>query len=108
MKLYSFKQDTSKHITAFESNFSMARILNHDGHTHIGYAYVPPNGEIGKHEAVVSQLFLVIEGSGIVNGSNDEHATIETGQAVYWEKGLTAFIIESPNMENSVYMKLLL
>jgi mannose-6-phosphate isomerase-like protein (cupin superfamily) len=90
--------------------------LNHNGHAHIGCAYLPPNGIIGEHEAVTSQLFLVVEGSGTVIGGNGERATICAGEAAYWEKGenhttisesgLTAIIIEAENMVDSVHMTL--
>ncbi len=44
------------------------------------------NGIIGNHEAVVSQLLLIVDGTGYVCGVNKEKIKIEAGQAVFLGK----------------------
>ena len=58
----------------------MSKILNHQGNIHIGAMHFE-NGIIGNHEAVVSQLLLIVDGTGYVCGVNKEKIKIEAGQA---------------------------
>ncbi|MGE8012040.1 cupin [Bacillus sp. RC51] len=105
MKIFDFSGKMGKHISVFQSNFIMSKILNDQGNIHIGAMHLQENGIIGYHEAVVSQLLLIVDGEGYVCGANKEKVKIEAGQAVFWEKGelhetstekgLMAIVIES-------------
>ena len=78
--------------------------------------YLEENGVIGSHEASVPQILLVVSGEGSVQSSTTERVPIETGDAVFWEKGeehetfsatgMTAIVIESPEIEPDDYMSL--
>ncbi|EJR04399.1 cupin domain-containing protein [Bacillus cereus] len=115
MKIFDFSEKMGKHISVFQSNFIMSKILNHQGNIHIGAMHLQENGIIGYHEAVVSQLLLIVDGEGYVCGTDKEKVTVEAGQAVFWEKGefhetstekgLMAIVIESEDLENGVLMK---
>ncbi|QWH11782.1 cupin domain-containing protein [Bacillus mycoides] len=115
MKNFDFSEKVGKHISVFQSNFIMSKILNHQGNIHIGAMHLQENGIIGYHEAVVSQLLLIVDGEGYVCGTDKEKVTVEAGQAVFWEKGefhetstekgLMAIVIESEDLENGVLMK---
>ncbi|QWG44718.1 cupin domain-containing protein [Bacillus mycoides] len=115
MKIFDFSEKVGKHISVFQSNFIMSKILNHQGNIHIGAMHLQENGIIGYHEAVVSQLLLIVDGEGYVCGTDKEKVTVEAGQAVFWEKGefhetstekgLMAIVIESEDLENGVLMK---
>ncbi|UNP78199.1 cupin [Bacillus nitratireducens] len=115
MKIFDFSAEVGKHISAFQSNFIMAKILNHQGNIHIGAMHLQENGIIGYHEAVVSQLLLIVDGEGYVCGADKEKVKVEAGQAVFWEKGelhetstekgLMAIVIESEELEKRVLMK---
>jgi quercetin dioxygenase-like cupin family protein len=48
---------------------------------------VGPGGVVARHPAVVSQLFVVIRGSGWVSGFDGQREPIEAGGAVLWEPG---------------------
>ena len=48
---------------------------------------VGPGGVVARHPAAVSQLFVVIRGSGWVSGSDGQREPIEAGDAVLWEPG---------------------
>ncbi|EJQ72070.1 cupin [Bacillus mycoides] len=108
MKIFDFSAEAGKHISAFQSNFIMTKILNHQGNIHIGAMHLQENGIIGYHEAVVSQLLL------IVDGADKEKVKVEAGQAVFWvkdefhetstEKGLMAIVNESDGLENGISM----
>ncbi|MGG3446267.1 cupin [Bacillus nitratireducens] len=115
MKIFDFSAEVGKHISAFQSNFIMSKILNHQGNIHIGAMHLQENGIIGYHEAVVSQLLLIVDGEGYVCGADKEKVKVEVGQAVFWEKGelhetstekgLMAIVIESEELEKRVLMK---
>ncbi|MBJ8113467.1 cupin [Bacillus cereus group sp. N6] len=114
MKIFDFSEKVGKKISAFQSNFIMSKILNHKGNVHIGAMHLRENGIIGYHEAVVSQLLLIMDGEGYVCGADKENVKVEAGQAVFWEKGefhetitekgLLAIVIESEELEQAIVM----
>jgi quercetin dioxygenase-like cupin family protein len=114
MRILDFSEKVGKHISAFQSNFIMSKILNHQGNIHIGAVHLQENGIIGYHEAVVSQLLLIVDGEGYVCGADKEKLKVKAGQAVFWEKGefhetstekgLMAIVIESDGLENGISM----
>ncbi|MED0962149.1 cupin [Bacillus paramycoides] len=114
MKIFDFSEKVGKHISAFQSNFIMSKILNYQGNIHIGAMHLQENGIIGYHEAVVSQLLLIVQGEGFVCSADKEKVKVEAGQAVYWEKdelhetstekGLMAIVIESEDLEQAILM----
>ncbi|MFJ8215900.1 cupin domain-containing protein [Bacillus cereus] len=117
MKIFDFSEKVGKHISAFQSNFIMSKILNHKGNVHIGAMHLQENGIIGYHEAVVSQLLLIVDGEGYVCGEDKEKVKVEAGQAVFWEKGefhetstekgLMAIVIESEELERAILMPII-
>ncbi|MFJ8453545.1 cupin [Bacillus paramycoides] len=114
MKIFDFSEKVGKHISSFQSNFIMSKILNYQGNIHIGAMHLQENGIIGYHEAVVSQLLLIVQGEGFVCSADKEKVKVEAGQAVYWgkselhetstEKGLMAIVIESEDLEQAILM----
>lgn len=114
MKIFDFSEKVGKKISAFQSNFIMSKILNHKGNVHIGAMHLRENGIVGYHEAVVSQLLLIVDGEGYVCGADKENVKVEAGQAVFWEKGefhetitekgLLAIVIESEELEQAIVM----
>ncbi|HDR8145622.1 cupin [Bacillus thuringiensis] len=117
MKIFDFSEKVGKHISVFQSNFIMSKIVNHQGNVHIGAMRLQENGIIGYHEAVVSQLLLIVDGAGYVCGANKEKIKVEAGQAVFWEKGephetsteqgLTAIIMEAENLKQGIVMPII-
>ncbi|HDR7914664.1 TPA: cupin [Bacillus wiedmannii] len=114
MKIFDFSEKVGKKISAFQSNFIMSKILNHQGNVHIDAMHLRENGIIGYHEAVVSQLLLIVDGEGYVYGADKEKMKVEAGQVVFWEKGefhetstekgLMAIVIESEELEQAIVM----
>jgi len=114
VKFYRFDQEVGKGIAHFNSNFIMSRIIKTEKPTQIGCMHLGPNGIVGFHQAVVSQLMLIVGGEGWVRGDAAEKYFVKSGDAVYWEKGeghetatntgLTAIVIESEELNPSNFM----
>jgi len=120
MKIYNFGRESGKEIQAFNSrNLIMTRILNGTSEIHIGCMHIDADGIVGLHQALISQLFLVVDGEGIVKGKEDKDYLIKTGYAAFWEAGewhetrtktgLTAIVIEGSlinlNMNEEEWLK---
>lgn len=115
MKIFRFDKNMGEHITKFQSNFIMTKILKTTSPTHIGCMYLEANGIIGYHDAVVPQILLVVHGEGWVTGGNNQKVKIKEGEAVFWDKGeghetrtetgLSAIVIESQELDPSKFMK---
>ncbi len=116
MEIYQFNKENGKKITKFDSNFIMNRITQTQNSAHIGAMHLEENGIIGYHQAVVSQLLLIVEGEGKVRGKEENFISVKSGEAVYWEKdewhetktedGLTAIVIESEELDPLAMMSL--
>jgi hypothetical protein len=114
MKIFTFSKEAGKHITKFDSNFVITRIIQTDKPVHIGCMHLEADGIIGYHQAVVPQLLLVVCGEGIVRSENNTTHPIKAGEAAFWVKdeyhetttktGLTAIVIESDELTPSSFM----
>jgi quercetin dioxygenase-like cupin family protein len=117
MEFYDFSKDKGMKITKFDSDFVMSRIVRTSTATHIGVMYLEPNGLIGYHQATMPQLLLILSGEGDVRGETDEYLKVQPGMAVFWNKdewhetktdeGLTALVIESEELNPSLFMALM-
>ena len=54
MKIFDFSEKVGKHLSVFQSNFIMSKILNHQGNIHIGAMHLHENGII----VIMKQLYL--------------------------------------------------
>jgi quercetin dioxygenase-like cupin family protein len=116
MEFYKFSKDSGKRISKFDSNFIMSRVIQTDKATNIGCMHLDENGIVGYHQAVVPQLLVVITGEGYVRNDREEYFKVQSGDAVFWEKdewhetksenGLTAIVIESVELNPSLFMPL--
>lgn len=72
---------------------------------HVVVIQLEAGGVLGYHQAATNQLFVIIEGNGLVCGKNrDNKQPIQQRQAVFWERGewhetttdhgLTAMVLE--------------
>ncbi|MEH6944460.1 cupin domain-containing protein [Bacillus sp. JJ722] len=116
MDLFQFDQSVSKKIDSYNSlAISYSKIIKTTESASIGCMYIEPNGVIGYHEAPVPQIFLVVDGEGWVAGEDRKKIAISKGQGVWWNKdeghtsgseyGMTAIIIQSPNIDFQKMMK---
>ncbi|HWL23790.1 MAG TPA: cupin [Ureibacillus sp.] len=116
MKIFQFGKEEGKKITQFDSDFIMSRIILTEKEARIGCMHLEENGMIGYHQATVPQLLLILNGEGLVKGENDEYINVLPGDAVFWEKdewhetktdkGLTAIVIESEELNPSQFMSI--
>ncbi|MCM3783428.1 cupin domain-containing protein [Neobacillus mesonae] len=105
MKIYDFSSMAGNKISAYGSqNFSLTGILHEESNVRMACIRLGPEGIIGHHPAATDQLFLLIDGEGIVTGGEGVEYPLQPGFAVLWEKGeqhetrsdtgLTAFVVE--------------
>ena len=116
MQFFTYGKDNGKKITKFNSNFIMSRIIQTDQAANIGFMDLNKVGIVGYHQAVVPQLLLIIKGEGYVRSEDEEYFKVQSGDAVFWEKdewhetktdtGLTAIVIESEELDPSLFMPL--
>ncbi|WP_026695231.1 cupin domain-containing protein [Peribacillus kribbensis] len=116
MKLFTFRSDTGKKIEQYDShNVIFSKIMKTDQPAFFGCMYIEPHGIVGRHEATLPQLFLVLDGEGWASGPDGRRAVIKKGDAVFWdagemhesgsETGMTAIILESPNLNPESFLK---
>ncbi|WP_186579623.1 cupin [Aquibacillus kalidii] len=114
MEIYRFDKDSGVPVSKFNSNFTMARIMQTNKSAHIGCMYLEERGIIGYHQAVIPQLLLIMNGEGYVRGQQENYVKVQSGDAVFWNKGewhetktdngLTAIVIESEALNPSSFM----
>ncbi|MCC3356334.1 cupin [Bacillus sp. REN16] len=114
MEFYKFDKNCGKHISQFNSDFMMSRIIQMDKPAHISCMHLGENGIVGYHQAVTPQLLLVVNGEGYVRNEKEEYVKVSSGDAVFWEKdewhetktktGLTAIVVESEELYLSLFM----
>ncbi|EEN03404.1 Cupin 2 conserved barrel domain protein [Bacillus thuringiensis IBL 4222] len=46
MRTFDFSEKVGKHLSVFQSNFIMSKIVNHQGNVHIGAMHLQANGII--------------------------------------------------------------
>lgn len=116
MEFYKFNKDSGKKISKFNSDFIMSRNIQTDKVANVGCMHLDENGIVGNHQAVVPQLLLILNGEGYVRNEKEEYFKVQPGDAVFWEKdewhetksdkGLTAIVIESVELNPSSLMPL--
>lgn len=106
MKILKLDLDGGRRIDRFESrgahHVAVARV---DGGGGVSVIRLTEGGVLGRHPAIVDQLFYVVEGDGWVAGDDGTRAPIRAGQAAYWAAGeehesgshggMTALVIEA-------------
>jgi quercetin dioxygenase-like cupin family protein len=64
-----------------------ARLADGAGEAHVHLVRFEPGGAIGRHEAGFGQLFLVLEGSGWVEGGDGRRVELAAGQGAWIARG---------------------
>ncbi|AJD89725.1 hypothetical protein JMA_04080 [Jeotgalibacillus malaysiensis] len=111
MKIFQIEKDKAKYVTQFNSEFFMNPLLSFDGEYKISFVTLEAGGIIGFHEAAVSQLMIVVNGSCEVSSEDKKYQGAKQGQVIFWQqgewhetisaRGMTAIIIESPALKES-------
>lgn len=103
-----------KEITNYSSAMAFYTKIVKTAHpVNIGLITIQQNGIVGRHEAPVPQLFVVVEGEGWVEGEDGQRLLMKRGEAVLWNKGenhtsgtetrLTAIVLESEELNQSIF-----
>lgn len=79
------------------------------GHAQVGIIRLRRGGRVGRHAAVVAQLFVAVSGEGWVAGGDGKRQPLRAGQAVLWdegeeheagtESGLVALLVEAEEFD---------
>ncbi|WP_377890674.1 cupin [Alkalihalobacillus sp. R86527] len=114
MRRYRFDKRVGKDITKFDSKnvviSPIMRLIEESVDViQIACMHVEQDGLLGGHEAVVPQMFIVLEGEGVVKGEDRIPHRIQRGQLAMWEAGewhetssqdgLTAIVVESDELK---------
>jgi mannose-6-phosphate isomerase-like protein (cupin superfamily) len=109
VELVDFSATDAASIERFESRAArvnqLARIA---GAGAVAVIRLGDGGVVGRHPAVRTQLFVVVDGAGVVSGDDGVEVAIAPGQAVLWragemhesrsETGMTAVVIETDDV----------
>lgn len=110
MELIDFDRLDRRLIERFESvgarHLGVARIT---GAGAVSVIDIDAGGVVGRHDAVVDQLFVVIGGDGWVSGADGHRLRINAGQAALWtageshesgtDEGMTALVVETTRVK---------
>lgn len=88
MRIIKFGPEVGREIKAFGSEgLVISPVLRAKGAAQVGCMHIAPGGHVGRHEATEPQVFMVISGSGWVEGADGRRVSIETGWAACWATG---------------------
>ena len=110
MRIYSFDAEHGHTITAFESRgVRLTPILRPSPALSVACFTIEPGGVIGHHQAVETQLLLVLAGDASVSGADGVPVVVGPGDAVLWDAaewhetrtntGLTALVMEGTGLD---------
>ena len=115
MRIFRFDSEAGQPIDKYGSvNAVVSRVARLEMEAWINCIHLGAGGILGYHQAVVPQLFLVVEGEGWVRGTSSEQCAITAGHAVFWEagewhesgtgSGMTVIVIESSKLDPTGFM----
>jgi len=104
MEIFRFDEEVAIPIAEFGSRLRIGPLTGPDSAVKVQVMYLPARGLIGRHQAVIRQLFGVVAGRGWVAGTDGTRRAVHSGYAALWEagehheagsdEGLTAICIE--------------
>lgn len=115
MQLFRFEAEVGRAVDRYGSrNVVLARIARLAGNAQVVCLHLGPGGIVGYHQAVVPQLFLVVQGEGWVRGEAPDRVAISAGRAAFWaqgeghesgtDTGMTAIVIEGEGLDPADWM----
>lgn len=88
VKILRFGRGVAAAFTQFGSEGALvSTVARTEGRVLVSALHLDGGGGLGRHQAVVNRLMLVVAGQGWVAGGDGEHQAIEPGRAAYWEAG---------------------
>jgi quercetin dioxygenase-like cupin family protein len=119
MLIYDFSPAVGRDIEEFGSRGAkVSPILRDAGRLYVTCIHLEANGRLGRHEATVEQLLLVVRGGAVVTGEEARPTEVGPGCAVFWrggemhetranEEGLTAIVLQGERLDPAEVMKLM-
>lgn len=119
MVIYSFDPARGRPITQFASQgVTFVPLVLDAPALRAACMYLEPGGVIGRHEAMVDQLFVVVQGGGEVSGADGVFAAVRPGLAALWAAGeqhetragadgLTALVIEGDGLSAAGVLRMM-
>ncbi|MFB4160357.1 cupin domain-containing protein [Geomicrobium sp. JSM 1781026] len=87
MQIVTCDSSVGKEMTMDDSSFILTPIIRNAAHIRMAMLTLEANQTISEHEANPDQLFLVVQGSGWVSGSDATPTEIRAGQAAFFAEG---------------------
>jgi quercetin dioxygenase-like cupin family protein len=88
MEIVDFSSERAAPITRYQSvGASSVTLGDGTGEAHVHCLRFAPGGAIGRHPTGFAQLFLVVEGSGWVEGADGERVALSAGQGAWFARG---------------------
>lgn len=111
MEVLRFPRDAAVSIDRYDSLHAAVNRLAHlHGDGAVAVIRLEQAGVVGRHPTVRTQLFVVVDGAGVVSGEDGVEVPIEKGQAALWqqgehhesrtETGMTAVVIEIDDVQS--------
>src|SRR6476469_4434126 len=66
---------------------SAVRLVHGAGEAHAYLLHFDAGGAVGRHEAGYGQLFVVVEGRGLVSGQDNVRTDVTAGDIVLFQRG---------------------
>ena len=110
MRILELHRDRATPIEAYASRAAASIPLGSGrGEAHVYAIHFEPGGSIGRHRAGFGQLFVVVSGSGWVEGDDGSRRELAPGQAAWFargemhakgsEDGLVALMVQVDDLE---------
>jgi len=87
MEIFRFDEEVSIPVSTFGSRFRIGPLTGDGSRVRVQVMHLPPDGRIGRHPTTVRQMFAVVEGKGVVSGSDGARREIHPNYAALWESG---------------------
>lgn len=115
MKVLAFGRDVAKALSAHGSRHAaVSRVARIEGRVQVAVIHLGPAGTVGRHPAVVNQLFMVVAGDGWVEGGDGKRVAVGPGRAAFWtageehasgsDSGLIAVVVEAKDLDPDAFM----
>lgn len=110
MRVVGLTEQADQAVEAFDSTgFTVAHV---SGSANVTCAHLDAGGRIGRHDAPVDQLLVVVVGGCTVSGPDGAMREVGPGQGALWSAGephetvgltpSTLLVVEGPNLAASL------
>ncbi len=87
MQILDFGDAATRIVTEYGSEGLTVTPLSRADGAFVACLRLAAGGRIGRHPAVSSQLFVLVDGDATVSGADGTETTLRPGQAALWKRG---------------------